>query len=202
MNHIIFLDTEIKWTDTATVVVLTGQLLATFVIAVLANKWAHSYWRKQKKEEIDYQLHSLRAKGYFEAAKAVWGLLAFVTEKENGKCLLIYKGTKDKPLVYFDIDRGRAYLHKLSEVYFDEGHGIFITKEMKQYIFHIRTNVFRIIDKEARRGVTTGEVLMENKGAIDFFRGSFEELRAMLKVYVHKELKYDMDWDGEGSGEE
>lgn len=190
---------EIKWTDAWTVYVLTGQLAVTLFIAIMANRWAHTYWRRQKREEIDYQLHGLKAQGYLNAAKAVWGLLAYLTEKENGKCLLIYKGTKEKPLVYFNIDRGRAYLHRLSEIFYDEGHGIFLNKEvkhhseLKQHIFHVRTNVYRIIDKEARRGITTGEILMENQGAIDFFRESYEQLRTLLQQYMHKELKYNIN---------
>lgn len=182
---------EIRW-DKWAVIVATAQLLLTVLIVIWANRLAMKYWRKQKKEEIDFQLHGLKAEAYLDAAKAAWALLAYVTEKENGKCLLIYKGTKDKPEIYFHLERGKEYLHRLSQMFYDEGHGIFLTKEIKHEIFHIRTNVYRIIDKENRRGVITGEVLLENKELIEFFRGSYEKLRQLVGVYVLK-IKYDME---------
>ena len=184
---------EIKWTDIWTVYVLAGQLAVTVFIAFMANRWAMKYWRRQKKEEIEFQLHGLKAQGYLDAAKAVWGLLAYLTEKENGKCLLNYKGTKDKPEVYFNLERGRDYINKLSEVFFDQGHGIFLTKELKQEIFHIRTHVYSIIDKENRRGILQGEVLLENQHMIDFFREHNDKLRIMVRQYILKELKYNFE---------
>lgn len=125
----------------------------------------------------------------------MWGLLAFLTEKENGKCLLIYKGTKENPEVYFDLDRGNEYLEKISEIFFDQGHGIFLTTELNEIIFHVRTNVYKIIDKEKHRGNTSGEVLLENRGIIEFFRGSFEKLRSRLKKNILVELRYEIRGD-------
>lgn len=169
------------------------SLLVTIFIAAMSYRWAMRYWHKQKKQEINYQLHNLRFKGYFEAAKATWGLLAFLTEKETGKNLLIYKGTKEKPEVYFDLNRGNEYLKKLTEIFHDNGHGIFLTKELNQEIFHVRTNVYKFLDKEKREGKVSGEVLIENPGLVEFFRSSYEKLRSKIKKYVLDELEYAID---------
>ena len=191
---------EVTWTD-KWLVYLTGALvfftaalcLVTLFIALKANKWAHRYWQKQKKEEINYNLESIRYKSQMEAAKAAWGLLAFLTEKENGRNLLIYKGTKDNPEIFFSLDRAREYLKSLDDTFYFQGHGIFLTKEIKQFIFHVRTNVYRILDKEQRRGIAQGEVLMENPEAVKFFRESFENLRSKLDKYIKVDLKYEIE---------
>jgi hypothetical protein len=181
---------DIGWTDEWTVYLAVASLLGTIFIALMANHWAMKYWRKQKKEEINFQLHNLRYQGRLEAAKSIWGLLAFLSEKENGKNLLNYKGTKEKPEVFFDLDRGKLYIENLSDVFYKSGHGIFLTKEINQEIFHVRTNVYKVIDKEQRAGKRSGEVLIENSGLIDFFRNSYESLRSKIKKYVLEELEY------------
>lgn len=191
---------EIAWTDkwmvflTAGLVFLAAFSLAvTFYIAVKANRWAHKYWRKQKEEELNYQLDALRYKSRLEAAKAAWGLLAFLSEKENEKSFLAYRGSREKPEVYFNLDRGRDYLNALSEIFYDQGHGIFLTKEINQEIFHVRTNVYAILNKERHRGVDSGEVLLENEGMVIFFRDSFENLRVKVKKYCKEELRHEVE---------
>jgi hypothetical protein len=181
---------EITWIDKLSVALSSASLLVTIFIAIMANRWAMKYWHKQKKEEINYQLETVRYENRMEAAKAVWGLLAFLTEKENGKNLLNYKGTKEKPEVFFNLDRGRNYLSSLSDIFYEKGHGVFLTKEINQDIFHVRTNVYRILDKEQRSGRTQGEVLIENPEAVTFFRNSYDNLRGKVKSYLLNELKY------------
>jgi len=190
MSHNLLL--QIKWTDELTVIILSINVLVTLLVTFIANHLAMKYWRKQKREEINFQLESLRYSSRMEAAKAVWGLLAFLTEKENGKCFLIYKGTKEKPEIYFDLDRGRKYLHSLSEIFYEQGHGVFLTSELKKNIFHIRTHVYQILDKENRRNIEHGEVLLENPGIVDFFRTRYEELRSKIASYTLTELKHEI----------
>lgn len=186
------LTADIKWTDVATVYILAGTLLVNIILVFVASRLAMRYWHRQKKHEINYLLEGEKYKSLLEAGKAAWGMLAFLTEKENGLCLLIYKGTKEAPLVYLDIERGHKYLQRLSEVFYNEGHGMFLTPGIKQELFHVRTNVYRILDKEKRRGITHGEVLLENEDAVKFFRESYEKLRLLIKTYVWNELKYEI----------
>ena len=179
---------ETKWTDEWMVYLTGGLVLFTAVlagitlfIALKANEWTHKYWRKQKREDIIYQ-------SKLEAAKAAWGLLIFLTEKENGKNFLIYQGTKESPEIFFDLIRGRNYLTVIAKIFFEDGHGVFLSKEIKQYIFHVRSNVYRILDREERAGKTSGKVLLENPGVVEFFRKSFENLRKKIVDYSKKDL--------------
>lgn len=184
---------DVTWADKWSVFLSAGSLLTTIVIAIIVQRWTMKFWHSQKRHEINYELETEKYRARLEAAKAIWSLLAYLTEKENGKCLLIYKGTKEKPEVFFDLERGRKYLESVSVVFYDGGHGIFLTSPIKQEIFHIRTNVYRIIDKESRRGNTTGEVLLENAETMTFFRESYDRLRMLLNKYILEELKYEME---------
>ena len=191
MNHT-YLLAEVTWTDIAQTAIAFLTLAVTIFIAYMANRWAMEYWHKQKKAEINYQLENLRYQNMFEAAKAAWGLLSFLTEKENGNNQLNYKGTKEKPEVYFSLDRGRQYLSELSRVFYEQGNGVFLTPEINNEIFHVRTNVYKLLDKEQRSGNTTGEILLTNEGLVTFFRESYERLRITIKTYLKEKLKYEI----------
>ena len=141
MNYLICFNqvgvSDVSWTDKWQVYLIAITLILTIYIAYKANQWAMKYWRLQKKEEINFQLETLRYQATLEATKAAWGLLAFLTEKENSVCMLIYKGSKEKPEVYFDLDQGSKYLSTLSEVFYTQGHGIFLSREIKNQILNI-----------------------------------------------------------------
>ncbi len=191
---------DVTWTDkwqvylgAATLVVTFLTLIVTLFIAIKANRWAMSYWHEQKKEEINYQLLNLRYQGRLEAARAAWGLLAFLSEKESGNNFLVYRGTKEKPEVYFNIERGKKYISRLNQLFYEQGHGIFLTKEINNEIFHVRGNVYRVIDKEQRKESGKEEVQLENPHLIEFFRDRYEKLRGMIKTYVLDELKYEIE---------
>jgi hypothetical protein len=188
---------ETSWTD-EWLVYLTGGLVfftaalcvVSLIIALKANRWAHKYWHKQKKEEINYHLETIRFQGKLEAAKAAWGLLAYLSENENENNFLIYRGTKVKPEVFFNLERGRKYIKTLSEIFHEKGHGIFLTSGIKDVIFHVRRNVYDILTKESHRGNVNGEVLIENPGVVEFIKKNYESLRSQIKKYVLEELQY------------
>lgn len=183
---------QVSWTDEWTVYLSAGSLLATIIIAFIVQRWTFKYWHKQKRHEINYGLEAAKYSAMLEAAKSAWSLLAYVTEKENGKNFLSYKGTKEKPEIYFSIERGKQFLSAISEVFYDNGHGIFLTSEIKNEIFHLRNNVYKIIDAETRKGNLTGEILLENEGLIQFFRNKYESMRIKIKDYLDVGLKYEV----------
>lgn len=183
---------DVSWAEAWTVYLSAGSLLVTVIIALIVQRWTIKYWHKQKQHEINYSLETAKYMAMLESARAAWSLLAYLTEKENGKCLLSYKGTKESPEVYFNLERGKEFLQAVSEVFYYHGHGIFLTSEIKAEIFHVRTNVFKIIDIEQRRGTTEKEVLLTNEGMIAFFRKSYDNLRIKIKKYLDEELKYEI----------
>lgn len=179
---------------------LIGQAVAIYCVYLTAksgikniyetSKSSFEVWSKQKRQE---GLHLQDLKLYeseLEAAKATWALIAYFSEGDNDKNVF-KSGKKDDDgdvIKYFRSAQAKIFFEQLNLVFYEQGHGVFLSKESKKYIFDIRRAIERwdvwAIDN------CQEEYVIENKDKLKEFKKCREELIIELRksIVVKRDL--------------
>lgn len=123
-------------------------LLIPIGLAVWGFVRAFKAWERQKKREIDLHLDQLRYERKLEASRGIWPLLAYLSIWGNEKCVFVKHGDK----WYFRREQGKGFLKKLPEVFFEQGHGVFIPREARDSLYHFRGIVYKMLDATQHEG--------------------------------------------------
>lgn len=124
------------------------SLLLTLLLAWLGYKLAFKNWMEQKKEEVKLRKQQLQYDARLDAHKAAWGLLAYLSEKENDKTVFVDRGTREESYYMLRKEQARDFLKALPKVFFEDGHGLFLSKEVKKDLYDFRSRVYRLLEKE------------------------------------------------------
>jgi hypothetical protein len=122
--------------------------LITLGLGIYGFMVAFPAWKKQKQAEMSLGLKQSRFQAKIDAAKAVWALLAYMSEKENEKTVFVLRGTKELTTKNLRIKQGLEYIEALHKVFFEQGHGLFLSPKVKEDLFEFRALVRRPIEKE------------------------------------------------------
>lgn len=136
--------------------VLIGPLTTLAVAYFFGYRMAYRNWLRQKSKEIEYT-------GKLAAYRAAWSLLAFMSEKENPRTVFVKRGTSDNPQYLLRRKQADDFLAELPKVFFEQGHGILMSKEAKEGLFHFRSLVFRILDAERLSSESQGDIVIKNE---------------------------------------
>lgn len=136
--------------------VLIGPITTLVVAYCFGYRMAYRNWLRQKSKEIEYT-------GKLAAYRAAWSLLAFMSEKENPKTVFVKRGTSDSPQYLLRRKQADDFLVELQKVFFEQGHGILMSKEAKEELFRFRSLVFRIQDAERSAPESQGDIVVKNE---------------------------------------
>jgi hypothetical protein len=134
---------------------------------VMIGLAAYGYWRAfkawekqklreielniaQKKEEIKIGLEQKRYESEIAAHKAAWSLLAYMSEKENDKTVFVDRGDKDNKIYVLRVEQAKEYLITLPKVFFTEGNGLFMSREIEDDLYTFRSRIYQILEKAFR----------------------------------------------------
>ncbi len=120
-----------------------------------------------------------------EATKAVWALMAYLSQKEIPNAIFILEGKKPNKLYMMRKAQAEAFLKRLPEVFYDEGHGLFLSKEVKRRLFKFHTLVQNIwfaefYDKQD----VAGSIHVKNEKIRPEVNRIQEELLELLKAMI------------------
>lgn len=153
----------------------------TLTLAVLGYWWGFRIWRKQKTEELRIAANQQREISRIDACKAVWALLAYLSEKENTKTVFVTR----RNTWYMRHEQATDYIKKVEEVFFTQGHGIFMPKDIRDDIYEFRARVYRILESDNyNSSVPSGLIAIVNQDVID----NIIDLREHLRVRLREEI--------------
>ncbi|WP_321480492.1 CRISPR-associated protein Csx28 [uncultured Bacteroides sp.] len=155
--------------------------LAIIITAFIALYWGHKYWRKQKREEGTYLQRQINYEAKINAAKAMWGLLRYISESDH-EDNIFRRGELDSEgnkIHYFRSDRATLFMKELTELFYTQGHGLFIDKEIKELIFELRSQLFGWYLIALKEG--QNELKIKNKE-------KFERIQT-IRAEINKKLK-------------
>ncbi|MHA3047453.1 type VI-B CRISPR accessory protein Csx28 [Riemerella anatipestifer] len=149
---------------TPTIAVIVSAIISTIVLSRKIRQELKGNIERQKYEDI---LH---------AHKQMYRLLAYMTDQDNPKNLLkweVPKGQKDK-IHYINRANAQAFLRELPELFYGEGCGLFLSKEIADKFFEYRSIVYKLLLAE------------QNSTEVEF-RLKNEEVATRMKE-LHQEL--------------
>lgn len=163
--------------------------LLTVLIAAFGYWWGFKIWRKQKHEELRIAANQQRETARIAACKAVWGLLSYLSEKENEDTVFVKRGTADNVTWHLRRAQGVQYIKTLAQVFFEQGHGIFMPKDIRDGVYEFRSRVFRILEKDMRSSgdMENDMILVNNLEVIS----KVQELRDLLNKRLRQEVLMD-----------
>ncbi|MEP7318054.1 MAG: CRISPR-associated protein Csx28 [Panacibacter sp.] len=183
---------NIVWTDelSAEVSAIANAVLA--IAALLAAIYASTFWwHKQKKAEINYELDKTRYQYKLDAYKAAWSLLGYLSQQDTGNNFITYRGKKDAFEYFLILNNAKGYIEKLRVIFYDEGHGIFLSIEVKEKLFHVKHMLHKLLLKLTSDGEGgEAEAKIENIEMVKQLKEYYEDIREVLSEGVSFEIKY------------
>jgi hypothetical protein len=165
-------------------------LLPGFSILAVIYGLHRSYtnWEKQKIRELEIAAEQQTKSARIAACKAVWSLLAYITEKENSRTVFVKRADRKW---YLRVAQAKNYILEVEEVFFSQGHGLFMPKDIRDGMYNFRTLLYRLMDSEKYKKGTSelveSEILVENEGVITEKTTLFENLNKKLREIISSE---------------
>lgn len=167
------------WLEILKVVADFLSVAAVITVAYLGYRWAHKYWLKEKEKEIVYGVEQARFEKKLESCKAVWALLAYLSEKENAKTIFVVRGDKNNRQHFVRKEQAVEFLKVLPEVFYEQGHGIFMPPEVRKEIYSFRSRIYRILEDAKREGEEGDMIGVKNEDVM-------EEIRKTRDFLIHQ----------------
>ncbi len=159
--------------------------LVTIALAVVGYWWGFRVWKKQKQEELRIAKNQQREAARIAACKAVWSLLAYMSEKEHSKTVFVARGDAQQKTWHLRRTQAEDYLKQIEEVFFTQGHGIFMPPEVRDDVYEFRSRVYRLLESANRQSDTSSElVTVTNPDVIE----KVVELRGRLNKQLREQM--------------
>ncbi|AIJ36391.1 type VI-B CRISPR accessory protein Csx28 [Porphyromonas gingivalis] len=122
------------------------KLSGIFIAAYLAYRYAV---RKLSKESIE-NIERCKYQAVLEAHRSFYKLLRFTTDTENADSILVWQKAKGggAKTYYFRPACIRGFLSELTDEFYKNGNGIFLSKEIISRIFEYRSIVYGLLLSE------------------------------------------------------
>lgn len=176
------LQENFKWNFDVAIKMAT--LLVTVSVAVLVaflNRFNMRYESREKQNrfKMDKQV---------EAGMAFWALLAYVTDKENEHAILLWTQEKDskEKQWYFQKNKAKEFINKLSEYNYEKGHGFFLSPQTREHFYKYRSILYGICLKE--NNTSEDKVKIKREVAEEMLR-MYERMNKALRDEIQPEKR-------------
>jgi hypothetical protein len=114
------------------------------ILAVIITNW---YAIKKLRKELSQNVQKEKYTRILDACQGCWKLLAFTTDTENKKSVLLwtqdYK-TKEKTY-YIHLQNAQEYIDTLATLFYGEGKGLFLPATLKPLLFEYRSILYGVL---------------------------------------------------------
>ncbi len=117
------------------------------VVAYLTYLFAVKKLKKVSRENIERKKYE----AILHAHKKIYSLLAYTTDTENAKSILVWEAEKNdraNKTYYFRKRNALEFIDKLRREFYDCGNGLFLSSEVNKLIFEYRGLVYGFLLKE------------------------------------------------------
>ncbi|RMF24185.1 MAG: hypothetical protein D6765_12105 [Bacteroidetes bacterium] len=141
------------WTE-----LIAGKILLPLILFWLGYRFGIRRWLREKKEERRLKREEMQYHHRLESLRAVWGLLAYMSQKENEKTVFVKRLKKQSgpeggssAAWFLRTKQAHDFLERLPRIFYEQGHGILLPDEIRRDLFAFRTHIHRLLDS-ARQG--------------------------------------------------
>ncbi len=121
------------------------KILIPVVGAVLVALITYVFAVKKLKQESRINIERKKYEAILEAHKEIYALLAYITDTENPKSILVWtapKGNKKDKTYYFVHENIQRFLGELPETFYGKTAGLFLSTNINQLLFEYRSIVY------------------------------------------------------------
>ncbi len=125
----------------------------------IAAALAYRYAIKQKRHEVYIGVTQQKYQRKLHALEGCWKLLAYTTDTENSKSVLVWEQPKNSDRVYsIQTENAKQFLTNLSSFFYETGLGIYLTPEIKALLFEYRSTIWGFLLRERENEQTLIQV--------------------------------------------
>ncbi len=129
----------VSWLKSLTDYTAPVNNLAAILIAIFGGL----LWSYYKRRELKYQIIRLRTEAYLNSHKAIWGLLKYLSIKDKVDTVFIWN--PDSKLWKFNPINARRFNEELNKVYYTDGNGIMLEKDIRDKLFEIENKILKCV---------------------------------------------------------
>ncbi len=152
------------------------------IAAILIAIFGGLLWSYYKRREIKYQIVGIRLEAYLNSHKAIRGLLKYLSRKEKNDSVFIWN--PNTKLWRFNPVMARKFNEELNKIYYTDGNGIMLEKEIRDKLFEIENKILKCL-----RNLTPGEsgiLEIKNESVCDEVMKLKDSLIVDLRTLVSK----------------
>jgi hypothetical protein len=156
--------------------------LVLIILGVFGYCLGLKIWRKQKKEEGKYLIEQKKFEARIDACKAAWSMLTYFSENDSDLNML-RRGETDEQgdkIYYFRHAQAKQFFDALHKIFFTEGHGLFLSKEVKNILFEMRSQMYGLYHIALKSNEP--EIKIQNKELVK----RVVEIREELIGHLHR----------------
>jgi Mg2+ and Co2+ transporter CorA len=113
------------------------------ISAVLIALCGGLLWWYFKRKEVEYKVMELRAENFLNSHKAIWGLLKYLTNKDKPETIFLWN--PDTKEWKFNTVNAQKFTGELNKIYYTDGNGIMLEKEVRETIFEIENKILKCL---------------------------------------------------------
>ncbi len=171
------------------------KILLSPIITLILFMVASFFWHRQKGRESKLQQEQYVKQKKVNALMAVWGLLRFLGQDSNVDAAFIEQGRKtERRRKILRVQQGKDFVNAVQKVFFEEGHGLYLSGEIKQNLFYCRTATFSMLQAEGRYNSETYQetnredfiIPKSTKYKEELYGKKYEELSRFLKLELEE----------------
>lgn len=150
-------------------------------LLVLLGLWI---WHLKKRSEPRYESLAYLNQKHLDALSKVWSLMAYITEVENPKSVMLWEKDKNETVYYIKKRLASAYMDALSEIFYECGYGLLLERGIKELLYEYRGHLYGVLLKD-KGEQENDRVKIENPELVNRIKEIYHELNSELR----KELK-------------
>jgi hypothetical protein len=164
--------------------IIVAQITAPFIATGIATWVNYELGNKRLRREVPMALQRLKSEAILTANKRVWSLIAFMTETENTNSIVTWTEKQKVKTFWFHPEKATNFMEQLRLIFYDEGHGVFLSRKGTDAISTYRNKIYSLLLVEDR---SSDKFELKNPDlAKDLFRLA-EDLRTEIRQAI--ELK-------------
>jgi hypothetical protein len=152
-------------------------------VLILLGLWV---WHRQKRSESRYESLGYLNQKRLEGLMKTWSLMAYITDVENPKAVMSWEKKGNQTVYYLRPEKVHEYMDKLTELFYEDGYGLFFGREVKKLLYEYRSNLYGVLLKDKSEQGGSERIKLQNDEFVRRMKEIYKELNAELREELKK----------------
>ena len=157
MFHILAEAEAVNWT------LEKVRLILPAVFSLLAVLLGLFIWHRKKRSEPRYESIGYLNRKHLDGLMKAWSLLAYITDVENPKAVMLWEKNGSEMVYYLQPKKAREYIVKLAEMFYNDGYGLLLGRNVKELFYEYRGHLYGVLLKAKSQQGGDERIKMENE---------------------------------------